>query len=131
MAISHTWTKSVKVPGLATLPSDGAIVITGDYATDIEVTVAAGATVEVDVGTISVDKVQSLILHSDQVSVTVNTNDVAGTTGQTIDLGAAKSFGWNNTDNFANPIVADIAKFFVTNAGSKSTVFRAGFLLNA
>lgn len=131
MAISHTWTTSVKVPGLATLPSDGAVVVTGDYAIDLEAPVAAGATVELDVGTITLSKIQSLILHSDQVNVTVNTNDVSGTSGQTIDLGAAKAIGWNNTLSFPNPLTSDISKFFVTNNGSKSTTFRAGFLLNA
>lgn len=131
MTIAHTWTNTVKVPGLATLPADPPVVITGDYAVDVEQSVGAGATVEIDVGSITVAKVQSLVLHSDQVSVTVNTNAADASGGETFALGAAKAIGWNTSLNYANPITVDITKFFVTNAGAKATVFRAGFLLNS
>lgn len=129
MAISHVWTNTVKVPGLATLPADPPITITGDYAVDVEQAVAPGATAEIDVGTVIAAKIQSMVIHSDQVSVTVNTNASDGSGGQTFALGAAKALGWNNSLAFANPVSVDITKFFVTNAGAKLTTFRAGFLL--
>jgi hypothetical protein len=129
VAISHVWTNTVKVPGLATLPADAPVTIAGASAVDVEVVVGAGLTVEVDVGTINIADVVSLVMHSDQVNVTVNTNASDGSGGQTFALGAAKALGWNNALSFANPVTIDIDKFFITNAGAKSTTFRAGFLL--
>jgi hypothetical protein len=130
LAISHVWTNTVKVPGLSTLPADAPVTIVGASAVDVETAVAAGATVEVDVGTINIAKVVSLVMHSDQVNVTVNTNAVDGSGGQSFALGAAKGFGWNNALPNPNPVTIDINKFFVTNTGAKATTFRAGFLLS-
>jgi hypothetical protein len=125
----HTWKTSVTVPGLSTLPADPPVVLTGDNSVDVSLLVSAGTTAEIDVGTIDLTKVVSFVLHSTQVAVTVNTNDVAAAGGQSIALGAAKALGWNNTMTLATPLTENISKFFVINGGAKDTVFRAGFLL--
>jgi hypothetical protein len=129
MALTHVWTNTVKVPGLPSLPADAPVTIVGDYAVDVEQSCAAGVVTEIDVGTITFSQIQSIVLHTDQVNVTVKTNST-GAPGNTFSLGSGKALGWNNTLSYSNPVTSNITKFFVDNtAGAKTTLFRAGVLL--
>jgi hypothetical protein len=130
MATAHVWKQTITVPGLSALPADPSITISGNYSQEVDQVVAPGTTVEVDVGTIVAAKIVSMVLNSDQVNVTINTNASNGSGGDTISLGAAKTLSWNNTLTFAVPINHDITKFFITNGAAKATNFRAGFLMN-
>ena len=131
--VTHVWTNKVTVPGLTALPADAPLSIQGDYAVEVEQTVAAGATnVEVDVGAIVFTKIQSIIINADLAAMDIYTNDAAGSTGQHFALQANKSVAWNNQiPNQTNPITVNISKFFANNATVKAGVLRVGILLNS
>jgi hypothetical protein len=124
MAVTHSWQTSVKPSGLPSMPTDAAVVITGDFSVDVEETVAAGASKIVYTGTIDHTKTVSFVLHSAQSNVTVTTGS------QTVPLGTAKAEGWNSSmTSVANPLSGDITTLTVDNtAGTKDTLFRASFL---
>ncbi len=129
MAITHTWKTSVTVPGLATLPTDAAVVISGDTATDFEKVVPAGTVAEIDCGEIDLLKLVSFVFHSTAVDLPVSTNAADATGGQEIDLKAGKAYGWYTSIGFSNPITDNITKLFLDNTlGAKDTIFRCGFL---
>lgn len=130
--VTHTWKNTVTIPGLAALPADAPLLVTGDYAVEVEVAVNAGATnVEVDIGTIDKTKIQSIVINADLAAMDVYTNDAAGSSGQHFALAANKSVAWNSQiPNQVNPITANITKFFANNAGVKAGVLRVGILLN-
>ncbi len=129
--VTHTWKNTVTVPGLSALPADAPLLITGDYAVEVEVAVAAGATnVEVDVGSVDRTKIQSVVINADLAAMDVYTNDAGGSTGQHFALALNKSLAWNNQMTFTNPITSNITKFFANNAGVKAGTLRVGILLN-
>jgi hypothetical protein len=130
--VTHTWTTRVAVPGLTALPADAPLAVTGDYAVEVEIPVAAGATnVEVDVGSIDHTKIASVVINADLAAMDIFTNAADGTGGQHIVLAANKSLAWNNTLTYTNPITTNITKFFANNSGLKAGVFRAAFLMNS
>jgi hypothetical protein len=131
--VTHTWATKVTVPGLTALPADLPLAITGDYAVEVEQAVAAGASnVEIDVGTVLLAKIQSIIINADLAAMDVYTNDPAGSTGQHFSLIANKSLAWNNQiPNQTNPITVNITKFYANNAGIKAGTLRVGILLNS
>jgi hypothetical protein len=130
--VTHTWTSSIRVPGLPTLPADAPVVITGDYAVEVEIDVAAGAAdIPVAIGTVDKDKIVSMVLNA-SVAMDVYTNSVGGSPGQYFPLGAKKSVGWNNTMDsnlFPLPITDSITEFYLNNSGAAAGVFRASFLM--
>lgn len=130
--ITHTWTSSIKVPGLPTLPADAPLVITGDYSVEVEIDVDAGAvSQEIDIGSVDKTKILSLVMNA-TVAMDVYTNAAGGTGGQHFALAAKKSLGWNNTLDsvlFPMPISDNITKFFLNNAGVAAGTFRASFLM--
>jgi len=129
--VTHTWTTKVSVPGLATLPADNPVAVTGDYAVEIEKPLNPGDTsIEVDVGTIDKTKIVSVVLNADLVAMEVYTNAADGAGGQNFSLAANKSIAWNNQiPNQVNPITASITKFYLNNPGAKQGTFRAAFLM--
>jgi hypothetical protein len=131
MSITHTWTTRVTVPGLPTLPPDAPLTINGDYSVEVEKAVPAGSvSVEVDVGSIDMTKIVSMLLNADKVAMDVYTNGATGTGGQHFPLVANKSVAWTNqTPNQVNPITANITKFFLNNPGTVDGTFRATFLM--
>jgi hypothetical protein len=132
--VTHTWTTTVKVPGLTSLPADAPLLVTGDYAVEVEIAVAAGATnVEVAVGAVTASKIQSVIINADKAPMDVYTNDAAGSTGQHFALQANKSVAWNNQlPNQTNPITSStVTAFYCNNASVTAGTFRAAFLLNS
>jgi hypothetical protein len=128
MAIVWTVTTIAKVPGLANLPTDAAITLTGDNEISFEFDVAAGVTKEVDFGSVDKTKIVSYVFHSSITSVTLNTNAVDATGGNTFALTAAKAIEWDNTQVVASQITQNVTKLFVINTGAKTTVFRGAFL---
>jgi hypothetical protein len=134
MAVLHTWTTSVKVPGLNSLPADAPVLVSGDYAVEVEIAVGAGATnVEVDVGSIDKTKIQSIIINADKAPMDLYTNAADGTGGQHFVLAANKSIAWNTNlvPQYANPITQNITKFFANNASLVAGILRVGVLLNS
>ena len=132
--VTHTWTTSVKVPGLASLPADAPLLVNGDYAVEVEIAVNAGAAnVEVDVGSIDRTKIQSIIINADKAPMDVFTNAADGTGGQHIVLAANKSIAWNVNllPQQTNPISANITKFFGNNASLVNGTLRIGVLLSS
>lgn len=133
MAITHTYTTTVKVPGLPSLPTDTPVAITGDYGVEIELTCPNGQTTSVTIGTLDRTKFASLVLNSD-FNVTCNTNAANASGGQTVALAAKKSYYWHtglDQTAFPMPISADISAFYIINAGASVATFRAGFALNS
>ncbi len=128
MAVTWTITNSVKVPGLANLPSDAPTLVTGDNENVFDKDVLAGQTVEIDFGSVDFTKMVAWIFHSSLTGLTVNTNDVAASGGNSFVLGAAKAVAWDNTQIVTNPITHNVTKLFLINVGAKTTVFRGGFL---
>ena len=128
MAILHTWTTRITVPGLSSLPADAPLQVSGNTGTEVEAVVAPTTTVEVDIGTVDRTKIVSLVFNADKAALVCNTNTATGTSGQSITLGANLSYVWNNTLNFSNPITTNISKFFLINSGSTAATFRAGIL---
>jgi hypothetical protein len=115
------------------MPADPPLLVIGDYGVEVELAVSPGATnVEIDVGVITFAKIASFIMNADKGALSVYTNATDGTGGQHFALAANNSLSWNNTQTtFANPITANITKFFLNNAGSVIATFRAGFALNS
>lgn len=128
MALAHTWTLKVAIPGLPALPADAPVVISGSSDFDVEVSCPAGQTTQINVPTVAAANMISFVLNADQANVTVNTNAADATGGQSFALAAAKTLGWNNTMAFANPITIDITSFYVINSAAKATNFRFGVL---
>jgi hypothetical protein len=132
--VTHTWKTTVSVPGLTSLPADAPVPVTGDYAVEVEVAVAAGATsVELDVGSIDKTKIVSVVINADLAPMDIFTNAADGTGGQHFVLAANKSVAWNNTflSTFPLPVTNSITKFFLNNASLKAGIFRAAFLMNS
>jgi len=94
-----------------------------------KISIPAGATAEMDCGSLPYAKMVSLFLTIDQ-NADVYTNAADGTGGQHISLTANKAYGWHNLMVGSNPITANITKIYVTNRGTKTATFRAGFLMN-
>jgi hypothetical protein len=134
MAVTHTWTSRISVPGLPTLPAEPNLVIAGDEGIEMEFTVAAVTTdfpVALPSGTIDKTKIISMVLNATG-ACTVETNAVDHAGGQIFTLAAGRSFAWNDlmdADSFPNPITQDIDSFYITNAGSAAITCRFGFLL--
>jgi hypothetical protein len=133
MALTHTWTTKVAVPGLPALPADLPLLVTGDYGVEVEIAVGAGVTnLEVDVGTIDYTKIQSVVINADLAAMDIYTNsvDAVSPAGQHFALAANKSVAWNaQIPNQSNPITASITKFYCNNIGVKAGVLRAAFVL--
>lgn len=131
--VVYTFTSSVKVPGLATLPADPAVPITGDYSVEVEVDVPAGAVSQaIPISVVDFSKVIALAINADKVAMDVFTNAGNGAGGQHFALPANASLTWNNTLNqtaFPQPLTQNITEFFVNNATTKPGIFRAGFLM--
>jgi hypothetical protein len=130
--VTHTWKNTVTVPGLTALPADAPVLVTGDYAVEVEVAVAAGAvSVEVIVGSIDKTKIVSFVINADLAPMDIFTNAADGTGGQHFVLAANKSVAWNNTflSTFPLPVTQNIASFWLNNASLKAGIFRAGFLM--
>lgn len=132
MAITYTWKNTVTVPGLAALPADPALLITGDYGVEIEKDVPAGATnVEVDIGSVDKTKIACVVINADKAAMDVYTNAADGTGGQHFALSANKSVAWHDQMTYANPITVNVTKVFANNSAIVAGVIRIGFLLNA
>src|SRR5437868_6525883 len=115
MAIVWTSQQIVKIPGLANLPVDGAIQLTGDSEQVYEKDVLAGQTVELDFGSIDKTKIVSYAFHSSVVNCTLNTNAVDASGGNSFALVAAKAIEWDNTLPVASQITQNITKLFFIN----------------
>lgn len=126
--LQHVWTLTVKDAGGASILADTQTVL-GSSEFRENIVVPAGATAELDCGSIPFAKIVSLML-SCNVAVTVDTNAADGTGGQVIALAAAKGYTWNNLQPTACPITANITKIYVTNAGVKDGTFFCSFLMN-
>jgi hypothetical protein len=133
MALTHTWTTKVAVPGLPALPADLPLLVTGDYGIEVEIAVGPGVTnLEVDVGTIDKTKIQSVIINADLAAMDIYTNsvDAVSPAGQHFALAANKSVAWNiQMPNQVNPITQNITKFYANNIGVKGGVLRVAFVL--
>jgi hypothetical protein len=130
--VTHTWTTRVSVPGLPTLPADNPLSLVGDYSIEVEKLIPAGTvSMEIDVGTVDMTKIQSVVLNADQAAMDIYTNGATGTGGQHFSLVANISLAWNNQiPAQTNPITASITKFFCNNATAVNGTFRAAFLLS-
>jgi len=126
--LKHTWATVVKNDtGASTLEDSQTILGSNEF--NEKISIPAGATAEIDCGSLDFASMVSLFLVCDQ-ACTVFTNAADGTGGQEIDLAANKAYAWNNLMPTDNPITADITKIFCTNNAVKDGTFRAGFLLN-
>lgn len=130
MAVTWTIATTAKVPGLANLPTDAAILVTGNAEQVFDVNVNAGQTVELDFGSVDKTKIAGYVFHSSLSACTLNTNAVDASGGNTFALAAAKAIEWDNTLTSASQITQNVTKLFVINTGAKATVFRGGFLSN-
>ncbi len=128
MAVTWTISTIAKVPGLASLPTDAAVLITGDNENVFDIDVAAGVTKELDFGSVDKTKIVAYVFHSSAAAVTLNTNDVAASGGNSFALTAAKAIEWDNTQVVASQITQNVTKLFIINTGAKTTTFRGGFL---
>lgn len=126
--LQHQWATVVKDEfGSQTLNDLQTIVGSNKFVE--KVTVPAGATVEIDCGTLDFSKFVSLFFSCDK-AVTMDTNALGGSGGQSIALAANKAYGWNNLMPTVNPITVNITKIFVTNAGIADATFKADILLD-
>lgn len=129
--LKHTWVTTVKNDtGSATV--NDAYTILGSNEFNEKITVPAGATAEIDCGSLAYAKMTSLFLVCDHTA-TVYTNAADGTGGNVIDLEANKSLAWNSSLTGSNPITQNITKIYVKNTSTdaaKDATFRCGFLLN-
>jgi hypothetical protein len=127
--LKHTWGTVVKNDSGSTQLNDSYTVV-GTNEENFSFDVAAGATAEVDVGSIPFAKMVSFYIVATQ-NGTVYTNAADGTGGQVIPLTANKGYAWNNTLVASNPITANITKIYFTNSSTLSkATFKCGILLN-
>jgi hypothetical protein len=130
MAVTWTVQTVAKVPGLANLPTDAAVTLTGDNEISFDLNVDAGQTKELDFGSIDKTKLVAYVFHSSATAVTLNTNAVDATGGNSFALAAAKAVEWDNTQLVASQITQSVTKLFIINVGAKTTIFRGAFLSN-
>ena len=134
--LTHTWSSSVKVPGLPTLPTDDPIVVTGNMDNVLLIDVAAGQTAHIANLDIQKDNIASLVLEDSGGPAIVSTNglDASPPTGDSFSLVSKKSVGWHNQldqDLFPLPILENITDIYVDNtAGTATVTFRGAFLCN-
>jgi len=65
---------------------------------------------------ITVAKIQSMVLYSDQ-NIVVKTNST-GSPGNTVNLTAKKQVVWNTDSPMAKPFTADVTKLFLSNSNT-------------
>jgi hypothetical protein len=89
---------------------------TGNAENDLDTTVGAGAVnSEFDLQ-VTVAKIQSMVLYSDQNAV-IKTNST-GSPGNTVNLTAKKQVVWNTDSVMTKPFSVDVTKIFVTNSNT-------------
>ena len=134
--LTHTWSSSVKVPGLPTLPTDDPIVVTGNVDNVLLIDVAAGQTAHIADLNIQKESIQSMVLEVSGGPATVSTNALNSSppTGDSFSLVSKKSVGWHNQMDealFPLPILEDITDIYIDNTDGTATVtFRGAFLCN-
>lgn len=133
MSLSHTWTTSIKCPGLPTLPSEAPVVVVGNDDQSFEFDVPANSVGHVTFGSIDKTKIISLVLNSTNPG-DAHTNAADGSGGQgPIPLVKGKSFCWNNQMDataFPNPITANITSIYFDNSANNSiATVRASFII--
>lgn len=128
MAHTHTLTKTLNPDGGAsvqtseTFSSDGSesrTIPVPDSTTDKEVNLA-----------IDVSQLQSIWISSDQV-VTLETNAIDATGGNTIVLVAGKPYDWQSDSYFVNLLTLDVTVLYITNASGSAATVRIEFVHDA
>jgi hypothetical protein len=102
---------------------------TGDGEGNFDGTIASGVTnAEVDV-TVDVSAIKSFVMFSTQ-AVTVKTNSTSAP-DNTIALTAGHQLVWTTDHIEANPLTADVTKFYITNASGSAAAVKFRFLVDA
>jgi len=133
MAISHTWTLSIRSDLGAVGVADSYQII-GDAEENCSPNggVAAGAVVDEIIAPINCDELDSFAITSDQ-DITLKFNSrVAPAAPSPITLRAGKSYAWNNALNTTNPLAGMVLSkvIFDNTAGSKTANCKAVFLMS-
>ncbi len=129
--LKHIWVTTVRNDSGGTVLATTQTIL-GDCEFNELISVAPGATAELDCGTLPFLKMKSVFFVSN-VAANVFTNLAdggdEGVTGQTIPLTANVAYAWNETQPSDNPITVDITKIYITNPGTTLCTFRVGILL--
>ena len=128
--LKHIWALVIKNDnGNATV--NGSVTLLGSNEFNQKISIAAGATAEMDCGSLPFAKMKSLFFVADQGDVDIATNAADGTGGQTFNLADANNaYAWHEGMPNDNPITANITKIYATNNSDKDCVFRVGILMD-
>jgi hypothetical protein len=128
MPLVYTWSTTIKVPGLPSLPAETPVQVQGDFSAEYEFDVAAGTVGNVTFSSIDKTKLVGVVIES-TLAGTLTTNAADGTGGNTFTLAAKKSVNWNNTMINTNPITQNVtAIYFDNTAGITAATVRVAFL---
>jgi hypothetical protein len=128
MAITWTIKTSVAVPGLGTQSTDQTVTVTGDSETVFSKDVSAGQTVTLTFGSIDYTKINAFLMFTSGEGLTINTNAVDATGGDSFTLSAGKAIEWDNTQSIANLLTHNVTALYLINSGTKTASARVGFL---
>jgi hypothetical protein len=129
---SLTWTvkTSVAVPGLGSQTTDNAVTLSGDTEFVVQKDVPAGSTASLTFGSIDFTKIVGVLLNSVGEGLTINTNALNASGGNSFSLTAGKAIEWDNTQTASNPITSNVTALYFINAGTKTATAKVGFLSN-
>jgi hypothetical protein len=122
MSLSHAVTTSVRGPSGSGRDTS---TVTGDTSVEINETVAAGDSVDLNIS-VEHDNIVSFFISSTK-DVTLKRN----TSAQTHSLLAGKAWWWNNGLDATNPITGDITQLTLQNDGDVDSVVTGSILLDS
>ncbi len=130
MASGITWTikTSVAVPGLGSQSTDQTVTVVGDSEVVFSHDVSPGATVTLTFGAIDYTKVIAMLFFSSGEGLTINTNALDASGGDSFSVSAGKAIEWDNTQSVATLLSANVTALYLINAGTKIAAARVGFL---
>ncbi len=130
MASGITWTirTSVAVPGLGTQATDQTVTVVGDSEVVFSHDVSPGSTVTLSFGTIDYTKVVAMLVYSAVEGLTINTNALDASGGDSFVVSAGKAIEWDNTQSVPILLTNDVDALYLINSGTKIAAARVAFL---
>ncbi len=101
---------------------------TGDAENDLEAVIAPSTVNEEFDLVVTVAKIISMVVYSDQALV-IKTNSTSAP-GNTVTLAAKKQVVWNTDSVMTKPFSTDVTKLFVSNAGASTAALKIRVLEN-
>lgn len=121
MAATHTLTRSWADGGPNPVSNNQSFSGTGET-NIVDTTIADSVTDQLETISIDVSLIQSIYIHSTQ-AITLETNAIDATGGNTLLLLANDPYVWYTGSLFTNLLTEDITKIYLTNASGSTATF--------